>query len=153
MCAVLPWVFSKVQVPVNKSWHQNTCSPVFWVVDIVTHVLFTVLLTRSLRGTISVDSEDSSIGRDELGCSMGIKFSNASRNHKFQVVKIKLSATSSILVLFRKVILKWVGVSDYWEGQVENKTKCGKIVIFPGLNRAIFSVCPWHIRTPPLHLF
>ena len=26
---------------------------------------------------------------------------------------------SCILVLFKKVILKWVGVPDFWEGQVE----------------------------------
>ena len=44
-------------------------------------------------------------------------FSNAPRNHKLKGVKI--SDDSSVLVLFKKVILKWVGVPGFWEGQVE----------------------------------
>ena len=46
-------------------------------------------------------------------------FSNVPRNHKLEGVKIKLCDDSSILVLFKKVILKWVGVPDFWEEQVE----------------------------------
>ena len=47
-------------------------------------------------------------------------FSNAPRNHKLEGVKNKtLCDDSSILVLFKKVILKWVGVLNFWEGQVE----------------------------------
>ena len=45
-------------------------------------------------------------------------FSNAARNHKLEGVKIKLCDDSSVLVLSKKVILKWVGVPDFWEGQV-----------------------------------
>ena len=41
---------------------------------------------------------------------------------------------SSILVFSKKkVILKWVETPDFWEGQVENRAKCGKMVIFPRL--------------------
>ena len=47
-------------------------------------------------------------------------FSNAPRNHKLQGVKINFCV---MIVLFlyisKKVILKWVGVPDFWEGQVE----------------------------------
>ena len=46
-------------------------------------------------------------------------FSNAPRNHKLQGVTTKLCDDSSILVLFKKVILKWVGVPEFWERQVE----------------------------------
>ena len=49
---------------------------------------------------------------------------------------------SSILLLFIKVILKWVGVPDFWEGHVENRAKCRKMVIFPGLKQGIFPGCP-----------
>ena len=49
---------------------------------------------------------------------------------------------SSIVVLFKKVILKWVGVPHVWEGQVENRAKGGKMVIFSGLKQGIFPGCP-----------
>ena len=45
-------------------------------------------------------------------------FSNAPRNHKLGVKNKTLCDDSSILLLFIKVILKWVGVLDFWEGQV-----------------------------------
>ena len=32
----------------------------------------------------------------------------------------------------KNIILKWVGVPDFWEGQVENRAKCRKMVTFPG---------------------
>ena len=40
-------------------------------------------------------------------------FSNAPRNHKLEGVKIKLCDDSAIHVLFKKVILKWVGVPNF----------------------------------------
>ena len=47
-------------------------------------------------------------------------FPNAPRNHKLEAVKNKtLCDDSSIHVLSKKVILKWVGVPDFWERQVE----------------------------------
>ena len=59
---------------------------------------------------------------------------NVSRNHRFQGLKFKgLCNDSSILVRFKKVILKMVGVPDGLEVQVENRAKCGKMVIFKGL--------------------
>ena len=58
-----------------------------------------------------------------------------------------LCNASSILVLFRKVILKWVGAPHFWEGRWKNRAKCGKMVIFSGLQQGIFPDCPWHIRT------
>ena len=70
-------------------------------------------------------------------------FPNAPRNHKSEGVKLNLFVMMvSIHVLFKKVILKWVGVPDLWEGQVENRAKCGKIVIFSGLKQGIFPDCP-----------
>ena len=65
-------------------------------------------------------------------------FSNAPRSHKLSV-KIKLYV---MIVLFKKVILKWVGVPDFWEGQVKNRAKCGKMVIFSGLKKEIFQIVP-----------
>ena len=49
---------------------------------------------------------------------------------------------SSILILFRKVVLKWVRVPDFRERQVKNRDKCGKTFIFTGLKQGIFPVCP-----------
>ena len=47
-------------------------------------------------------------------------FSRAPRNHKLEGVKNKtLCDDSSILVVFKKVILTWVEAPDFWEGQVE----------------------------------
>ena len=69
-------------------------------------------------------------------------FSNAPRNHKLQGVKIKLRDDSSIHVTFKKVIWKWVGVANFWEGQVEHRAKCGRMVIFSGLNQGIFQIVP-----------
>ena len=43
-----------------------------------------------------------------------------------------LSDDSSILVLFKEVIFKFVGVPDSWEGQVEIRAKCRKMPIFQG---------------------
>ena len=37
----------------------------------------------------------------------------------FKVLKYTLCNDSSILVLFKKVILKWVVGPDFWEEQVE----------------------------------
>ena len=54
---------------------------------------------------------------------------------------------SYILVLFKKVILKWVGVPDFWDRQVKNRTKYRKMVVFPGLKLGIFASCLSHIRT------
>ena len=42
---------------------------------------------------------------------------------------------SSILLLLKQLIFKWVEVPDVWEGHVENKVKCEKMVIFPGLSK------------------
>ena len=47
-------------------------------------------------------------------------FSNAPRNHKLEGVKIKLCV---MIVLF----LYWVGVPDFWEGQVEIGLNLSKI--------------------------
>ena len=49
---------------------------------------------------------------------------------------------SSILEFFKKVILKWVGVPNFWEGQVENRAKCGKWSFSQGLSREFFQVVP-----------
>ena len=35
-----------------------------------------------------------------------------------------------------------MGVPNFWEGQVENRAKCGKIVIFPGLKGEFFQLVP-----------
>ena len=45
------------------------------------------------------------------------------------------------LLLFKKVVLKWVGVPDFREGQVENRAKCGKMLNFSGLKQGIFPGC------------
>ena len=67
------------------------------------------------------------------------KFSNAPRNNKFQVVKIKLCDYSSIIVRFREVIQKWVEVPDFLEGQVEYWAKYQEIPILTGLRQGNFS--------------
>ena len=55
---------------------------------------------------------------------------------KLKVVKIRrCMIIALILVLFRKAVLKWVG-------EVENRAKCGKMVIFLGLKQGIFPVFP-----------
>ena len=50
----------------------------------------------------------------------------------FKVLNKTLCNDSSILVLFKKVILKRVEVPDFWDGQVENKVNYRKMVIFAG---------------------
>ena len=47
---------------------------------------------------------------------------------------------SSILVLFKKVILKWVGVPVFWD-RWKNRAKCRKMVIFSELKQGIFPGC------------
>ena len=70
-------------------------------------------------------------------------FSNALRNHKLEGVKNKtLCDDSSILVRFKKIILKWAGVPDFWEGQVEIRAKSGKWSFSQGLSREFFQVVP-----------
>ena len=54
---------------------------------------------------------------------------------------------SPILVLFKKVILKWVGMPYFWEGQVE------KWLFSQGLNREFFQVVPDTSENTILHLF
>ena len=47
-------------------------------------------------------------------------FSNAPRNHKLEGVKINICVMIVLfIVFFKKVILKWVEVPDFWELQVE----------------------------------
>ena len=47
-------------------------------------------------------------------------FSNAPRNHKLEGVTIIFCEMIALFLYFsKKVILKWVGVPDFWEGQVE----------------------------------
>ena len=54
---------------------------------------------------------------------------------------------SSILVLFKRVILKWVGVPDFWEGQVKKWS-------FPhGLSREFFQAVPDRSEHSIFHLF
>ena len=70
-------------------------------------------------------------------------FSNAPRNHKLEGIKIKRCVMIVLFLCFsKKVTLRWVGVPYFWEGQVENRAKCGKIVIFSGLKQGIFPGCP-----------
>ena len=64
-----------------------------------------------------------------------------------------LFADISILVLFSKVVLKWMRASDVWEEQVENRAKCGKVVIFPGPKKGIFQFLPKTLEHPSPHLF
>ena len=62
-------------------------------------------------------------------------FSNAPRNHKLEGVKNKtLCHDNSVLVRFKKVILKWVGVPSFGRDRWKNRDKCGKMIIFSGLN-------------------
>ena len=42
---------------------------------------------------------------------------------------------------------------DFWEGQVENRAYCGKIVIFSGLKEGIFQFVPDTSEPSILHLF
>ena len=60
-------------------------------------------------------------------------FSNAPRNHKLEGVKIKLFVMIVLFMNFSKIILKWVGVPDFWKDKWKNRAKCGKMVIFSGL--------------------
>ena len=41
--------------------------------------------------------------------------------------------------------------AQFLEGQVENSVKMIKRSNFPELRRGISQICPWNIRTPPLH--
>ena len=59
---------------------------------------------------------------------------------------------SSIPVLFKKRLLTWVREQDFWEGQVENRAKCGKMVIFSGLKQEIFQVVSDTSEHTILHL-
>ena len=52
----------------------------------------------------------------------------------FKVSNKILCNNSSILVLFKKVIFKWMGVPDFWEGQMKNRAKCKKMIIFQARN-------------------
>ena len=53
----------------------------------------------------------------------------------------------SILLLFKEIILRWVKVPDFWEGQVENRAKCRKMVIFPGLEQEFSRLFLTHQNT------
>ena len=44
-------------------------------------------------------------------------------------------------------------MSDFWERQVENRAKCRKMVIFPGLKQGIFQVIPGTSEHSIFHLF
>ena len=71
-------------------------------------------------------------------------FSNAPRNHKLEGVKTKfLCDDSSVLVLFKKVILKWVGVPGFLGG---TGGKIGlnveKWSFSQGLSREFFQIVP-----------
>ena len=49
-----------------------------------------------------------------------VLFANNFRDHTFQGVKIKLCVMIALFSYFcNNVILKWVEVSDFWEGHVE----------------------------------
>ena len=82
------------------------------------------------------------------------KFSNTSRNHKIQDVKIKLCNDSTIFVLFRKEILKRMEVPDFWKG-TDGKTRLNvkKWSISHGLSREFFQKVPDTLEHSILHLF
>ena len=48
---------------------------------------------------------------------------------------------SSIFVFFKKVILRRIGAPDFGRDRWNNKAKCRKMVIFPGLKQGIFPDC------------
>ena len=50
-----------------------------------------------------------------------LKFSNASRNHKFYVVKINLSVMLALVLYSQKLIHKWAGLLDFWEDKWQNR--------------------------------
>ena len=68
-------------------------------------------------------------------------FSNAPRNHKLEGVIIEL-CDSSVLVLFRKVILKGWECQVYERDRWKNRAKCRKMVIFSGLKQGLFQIVP-----------
>ena len=53
-----------------------------------------------------------------------------------------MCSDSPICLLFKTVIYKWVGMPDFWEGQVEKYGQMWKKSIFPGLKQGIFQLAP-----------
>ena len=70
------------------------------------------------------------------------------QKHKFEgVKKTKLRVMIALFSYVSKGNFKMGGSASVWQGQVENRAKCGEIVILTGLKQGLSRLFPTHQNT------